>query len=104
MIQPIRPQDASGIYQRQVEQAPPTSAPARRGGATIGSVAAGPRHDQVNVSSRAWQLRRVMEVMPDVADIREARVADLQARIEGGAYEVDATRIAERLLDDGLAL
>ncbi len=103
MIQPIRPQDASGIYQRQVEQAP-EAAPARRGGAGLAAAGTGPRHDQVNVSPRAQQLRRVMEVMPEVADIREARVAELQARIEGGQYEVDAETIAKRLLDDGIAL
>jgi len=103
VIQPIRPQDASGIYQRQVEQAP-QAGQARHGGAAAGKLGGAPRHDQVDVSSRAQQLRRVMQVMPEVSDVREARVADLQARVESGNYEVDATTIARRLLDDGLAL
>lgn len=103
MIQPIRPQDASGVYQRQVEQAPQTG-PTRRGAAAGPGGAVGARHDEVNVSGRAQQLRRVMEVMPEVSDVREARVAALQAQIEEGSYEVDATSVARRLLDDGLAL
>lgn len=103
MIQPIRPQDASGIYRRQVEQAPEV-APSRGGGSQAGANGVAPKHDQVSVSSQAQQLRRVMEVMPEVADVREARIAELQARVEAGTYEVDATRIAERLLDDGIAL
>ena len=103
MIQPIRPQDASGIYQRQIEQTA-EAAPGRRGGAGRAASRTGPRHDQVSVSPRAQQLRRVMEVMPEVTDIREARIAELQARIEGGQYAVDPETIARRLLDDGLAL
>lgn len=103
MIQPIRPQDASGVYQRQVEQAPATG-PSRRGGPSGGSGDVAGRHDEVNVSGRAQQLRRVMEAMPEVAEIREARVAALQAQVESGSYEVDATSVARRLVDDGLAL
>lgn len=103
MIQPIRPQDASGIYQRQVEQAPQVDSNGRRTGQS-GATGVGPRHDQVSVSGRAQQLRRVMEAMPEVSETRETRVAELQARIESGGYEVDATAIARRLLDDGLAL
>lgn len=102
MIQPIRPQDASGVYQRQVEQAPQTGT-ARRAGSTDAEGAPA-RHDQVSVSGRAHQLRRVMEVMPEVSDVREARIAALQAQVEAGSYEVDATSVARRLLDDGLAL
>ena len=45
-----------------------------------------------------------MEVMPEVSDVRSARVAELQAQIESGHYEVDATQVARRLLEDGLAL
>jgi len=103
VIQPIRPQDASGIYQRQVEQAPQTG-PTRSGRQSGSGGGVVGRHDEVSVSGRAQQLRRVMEVMPDVAEVRDARVADLQARIEAGRYEVDASSIARRLLDDGLAL
>ena len=45
-----------------------------------------------------------MAEMPEVSETRADRVAELQARIEAGGYEVDATKIAQRLLDDGLAL
>lgn len=103
MIQPIRPQDASGIYQRQVEQAP-EAAPARPGNRRSGGTSAAPRHDQVTVSPRAHLLRRVMETMPEISDVRTSRVEELQARVEAGDYEVDAQSIARRLLDDGLAL
>ena len=102
MIQPIRPQDASGIYQRQVEQAPEAGR-GRRAAAGAGN-RPGVRHDEVSVSARAQQLRRVMEVMPEVADVRTARVAELRAQVEAGQYEVDARSIAQRLLSDGLAL
>jgi negative regulator of flagellin synthesis FlgM len=104
VIQPVRPHDASGIYQRQVEQAPEAGPVRRSGGSASGATSAAGRRDQVNVSSRAQQLRRVMETMPEVEEVRADRIAELRARIESGTYELDATQVAQRLLDDGLAL
>ena len=50
------------------------------------------------------QLRYAYGVDDSARSFREARIAALQAQIEAGSYEVDATGIARRLLDDGLAL
>lgn len=103
MIQPIRPHEASGIYQRQVEQAgDPATTGTRRAG--DGTPQPGARHDQVSVSSQARQLRAVMQAMPSVPGERADVVAQLRQQIAEGSYEVDAGSIARRLLDDGLAL
>ena len=103
MIQPIRPQEASGVYQRQVEQAgEPGTAGTRRGGASVGQP--GVRHDEVSVSLQARQLRNVMEAMPSVAGERADVIAQLRQQIAEGSYRVDADTVAKRLVDDGLAL
>lgn len=103
MIQPIRPQEASGIYQRQVDHAGETgTAGSRRGGASAGQP--GVRHDEVSVSSNARQLRAVMEAMPSVPGERADVVAQLRQQVSEGSYQVDADAVATRLLDDGLAL
>jgi len=103
VIQPIRPHEASGIYQRQVEQSgEPGANGTRRAGAD--TTHPGARHDQVSVSSEARQLRVVMQAMPSVPGERADVVAQLRQQITDGSYDVDATSIARRLVDDGLAL
>lgn len=103
MIQPIRPQEASGVYQRQVEQAgEPGTTGIRRGGAASGQ--AGAQHDQVSVSSQARQLRTVMQAMPTVPGERADVIAELRQQVAEGSYQVDAEAVAKRLVDDGLAL
>lgn len=103
MIQPIRPHEASGVYQRQVEQAGEPGTPGtRRVGARAGQ--AGTRHDEVSVSSQARELRTVMAAMPSVPGERADVVAALRAQVADGSYQVDADAVAQRLLDDGLAL
>ena len=103
MIQPIRPQEASGVYQRQVEQAGEPGTPGtRRAGAAAGQP--GARHDEVSVSLRARQLRAVMQAMPTVAGERADVIAELRQQISEGSYRVDAEAVAKRLVDDGLAL
>jgi len=103
LIQPIRPHEASGVYQRQVDQAGEAGASASRRTGAEGTQP-GVRHDQVSVSSQARQLRTVMQAMPDVPGERADVVAALRAQIAAGTYEVDAGAVAQRLLNDGLAL
>ena len=103
MIQPIRLQEASGIYQRELDHAgDPGTAGTRRGGAAAGQ--AGARHDEVSVSSNARHLRAVMEAMPSVPGERADVVAQLRQQTSEGSYRVDADARAERQLDDWLAL
>ncbi|TAK77558.1 MAG: flagellar biosynthesis anti-sigma factor FlgM [Dehalococcoidia bacterium] len=96
MVLPVRPQDASGVYQRQVAQAQAAAAqetPRRvaQGGAS------GRRMDQVSLSAGAQSFARVMEAVQQQPDVRAERVASVRARIAGGMYGIDAGLIARRL-------
>lgn len=103
MVQPIRPQDATGVYRRHL---------AEPGAAGVGSetdstreVAGGAarrRTDSVSLSSRAVSMRHVFQSVADAPDVRAARVEALREQIANGDYEVDAEGIAERLLANGL--
>jgi negative regulator of flagellin synthesis FlgM len=103
-MQPIRPQDASSIYQRQAVQgagAGPgvdAAAGARRAGAAGSSTR---RTDRVTVSEQAQELYRAMQAVGGQSDVRADRVAALRAQIEGGMYRVDANGIAQRLVENG---
>ncbi len=101
-LQPIRPQDATNIYQRQAVQgagpgADPAAAPPRTG--ADGSRTR--RTDRVTVSDQAQELYRAMQAVNAQSDVRDERVAALRAQIAGGMYRVDATGIAQRLVEGG---
>ncbi len=100
MVLPVRPQDASGVYQRQVAQAQSTAAgEAPRRAARSGGGA--PRTDQVSLSATAQSFARVMEAVQQQPDVRSERVSALRARIADGSYGIDAHLIAQRLAERG---
>lgn len=100
MVLPVRPQDASGVYQRQVAHAQTASAPEPARPAVRGGAAA-PRTDAVSLSASARSFARVMEAVQRQPDVRAERVAAVRAQIASGAYGIDAQLIAQRLHERG---
>jgi negative regulator of flagellin synthesis FlgM len=103
-MQPIRPQDATSIYQRQAIQGAgvdASGAPRRAGGADGADGTRTRRTDRVTVSPAAQELYRAMQAVNAQGDVRDERVAALRAQIESGTYRVDANGIARRLVEDG---
>ncbi len=98
MIQPIRPQDASGIYQRQIAQAD-DARDAAGGRAAEAGTRSGRRIDRVLLSPQAQQLLTAQRAVARAGEIREARVEALRARVENGSYRVDARGVAEQIID-----
>jgi len=105
MVQPIRPQDASGIYRRHLTDTAATGGPASGIDADRGAAGAsrGRRSDSVSLSANAQSIRRVFDAINEGSDVRMDLVEQLQARIADGTYHVDARSIAQRLLADGLS-
>jgi negative regulator of flagellin synthesis FlgM len=101
VIQPIRPNDATGVYQRNVDSADAANAGSRPNGGTAG---AGQSHrvDQVTISEQAQQLRRVLDAAVSASDVREDRVEFIRRQLDAGTYTVDVGAIATRLVDEGL--
>lgn len=100
MVLPVRPQDASGVYQRQVAQAQAASAHEATRRSTRGS-ASSRRSDEVSLSATAQSFARVMEAVQQQPDVRADRVAAVRARIANGTYGIDAQLIAQRLAEHG---
>lgn len=59
---------------------------------------------RVELSSRAQEMAKAKELATPTDDIDEAKVARLQKLIDEGKYRVDASAIAERLLDEHLKM
>ena len=100
MLEPIRPQDATGVYQRQVEGTggDGRATPGRR--SATGS-SGGRRADSVTLSEQARGLQRALTVVTGLPDVRNERIAELRARLASGDYHVDADEIARRMVEEG---
>ena len=53
---------------------------------------------QVRLTDTAASLKQIESRLADVPDVDRKRVETLRQRIESGAYEVNAGRLADRLL------
>lgn len=106
MVQAVRPQDASGVYQRNVgaaSEADATSATRARGT----TLAAGPpseaspsrRSDAVALSTQARTLVRARQAAADSAEVLEERVAELRRQVVDGTYRPDARAVAAALVE-----
>lgn len=99
MVQSIRPQDASGVYRRNLAGATAAEgASAPRGAAGAGRSR---RTDSVALSSEALLLARSLQAAHAAPELREQLVAQLRASVQDGTYRVDARRIAGELLGQG---
>ena len=103
MIQPVRPQDASGVYGKQINADPAQGADAAqsarragRGGDPHGPAG---RTDQVEISNRAREFSRMLRSVTDGPELREANVEAARARLASGEYEINAADIARALVE-----
>lgn len=55
--------------------------------------------DTVQLSNEAQTLRNVERSLADTPDVDSARVANLRQEIESGNFQVNAERVAEKILD-----
>ncbi|MFL0796535.1 MAG: flagellar biosynthesis anti-sigma factor FlgM [Cellvibrionaceae bacterium] len=55
--------------------------------------------DKVNLSSEAQVLAQLESQIKSTPDVDAERVAQIKAAVEGGTYEFNAERVAQRMLD-----
>lgn len=102
MVQPIGPQDATGIYRRQVGQAEAAEAAQAANARRNAGPARGDRADRVTLSEGAREFARVMEAVKAAPETRTSRVDELRERIQNGQYEIDYYGLAGLLHDRGI--
>lgn len=94
MVEPIRPQDAAGVYQRQIGDVGAVPAGTRRG---AGEATNAPRVDSVSVSDRARLVHGVLEHIGASDAERAELVERLRGEVDAGTYTIDAQEIARRM-------
>ena len=58
--------------------------------------------NSVQISDDARLLKTAKELVGKTADVRSERVEALKAKIREGSYQVDADKVAEKLLEEHL--
>ena len=67
-------------------------------GASAGKTAG----DQVELSDKARALHAAKEALSQLPEVRQDRVADLNAQVKSGQYEVPAAKVAIQMLAESL--
>ena len=58
--------------------------------------------DSVELSQEAKTMGKAMEVLENLPDIREGKVAEIKERIANGTYQVDGKKIAEKMIKEAM--
>ncbi len=58
--------------------------------------------DRVELSARAKELQAARDAIQKMDDVDHAKVARIKAQIEAGTYEVDADKIAGKMIEESL--
>lgn len=59
---------------------------------------------RIDLSSRAQDTKKATEIARQgLNDVDEAKVAKFQALIDGGKYQVDSAKVADRMVDEQLS-
>ncbi len=59
--------------------------------------------DSVKFSSEAEKVKLINDAVKNTPDIRQDKVDDIKSRIKDGTYNVSADKLAQKLMDIGLA-
>ena len=60
------------------------------------------REDKVSLSSTAKDIQQAKKAIEELPDVREEKVRELKDRIEGGKYDVNGEKIAEKMLNESV--
>jgi negative regulator of flagellin synthesis FlgM len=58
--------------------------------------------DTVVISDTAKRIQEARKLLDDMPDIREDKVAQLKRQIENGTYDINAEKIADKMIKEGL--
>ena len=97
--------DALGLGRKAVEDRGKASgankASQKSGGQTPDSATA-PGGDRVQLSGRSREAAQAREVLAATPDVRSEKIAEIKSRIENNQYEVDAQKVAHKMIMNAL--
>ena len=58
--------------------------------------------DRVEISSRSKEMAKATELLASTSEVRQQKVQEVKARIENNEYQVDAEKVAHKMIVDFL--
>jgi negative regulator of flagellin synthesis FlgM len=58
--------------------------------------------DKVALSPQAQQIQEARVIIESLPDVRQDKIDELKSRIASNTYEIDATKIAKKMIDNAL--
>ena len=58
--------------------------------------------DTVVISDAAKRVKEARNQLDDIPDVREEKVSELRSQIQNGTYEINADKIAGKMIKEGL--
>ncbi len=58
--------------------------------------------DTVVISDAAKRVQEARRQLDDIPDVREDKVSQLRSQIQNGTYEINADKIADKMIKEGL--
>lgn len=97
-MESLVPNDISGVDAKPVRLAP-GAAVQRKSERTAGEAGSSAVSDtDVHITGAARGLAAIEQSLRELPAIDEARVTDVRRRLDGGSYQIDPQRVADRLL------
>jgi negative regulator of flagellin synthesis FlgM len=62
----------------------------------------GVKADTVVISDAAKRVQEARRQLDDIPDVREDKVSELRSQIQNGTYEIDADKIAAKMIKESL--
>lgn len=97
--------ESLGLTNKQVQnrdQAQGVGKAAGQTGSASGAEARTASADRVELSGRSRDLSRAADAVATAPEVREQKVAELKSRIQNNQYEVDADKVAKKMIVDFL--
>lgn len=58
--------------------------------------------ERVDLSSKAKDIQQIKQIIDQAPDVRTDKVQELKQKIESGNYDIDAEKIAEKIVAESL--
>lgn len=96
--------ESLGLTNRQVEGKDQASSVGKAGrqATSSGTEAQAAATDKVELSGRSRDMARAADAVSSAPTVREQKVADIKSRIASNEYEIDADKIAHKMIVDFL--
>jgi negative regulator of flagellin synthesis FlgM len=93
----------TGVSRTQSGEKAQAKEQAGRAGASTAATTI-PGSVKTEISGKAKEFAQAKAVASQAPDVREDKIAALKARIAAGTYQIDANKIADKMVDDHQAL